>query len=549
MKTKLVTASRLAKTCLIFFFGMMNLVFPFHSFSQAQNPEPNSVAIIYNSLIEDPSVKTKCFACQTITTNLSDIPGVRAFETQKLNKITDEINLSSSELVKEDSRVRSGKIMIPEHFLTITGVNYKGVQGNSVDAMENYSFTDFKTGKIVYSKNTLMYNPKMLEEFKKVISHTYKQDVAPVAANQGRILRTLYVDLPVEYDFSFKGVFPKVEQAEETVIRESKECMILKDGQKSDKKKDVLSFGVLNGAEGTYSGLGFTVMFNPSMNSDEEIWMKGKFNADRSKLESLEIYHNMLSIISYGDSYAKRESARDIIQVENLVYKKTPMGGQYEFVPGVSKISSVTSSLGFYESGEMPRRILTASHQFKQIDLSRTDPIRGKIVPNIYLMTGDNTPKPVIKPLKKIYLRGNWPGYAMLTEKLLSLYPNADIIDQTEPFMKRVAFERNLNQGASSKADVPGMNIPEKPALNEAVLRFDTQTGNNGEKKIAVEIQTAGKTQTISFSQPSLFKGNPVFNGKEADEKAMQNLGQQQADFTYGRIMSLGCMVEKELNK
>jgi hypothetical protein len=517
--------------------------------TRAQNPEPNSVGIHYNTLYDDPAIKTRCFACQTITTNLSEIPGVRVFETQKISKIKDEINMSSSGLVKEESEVRSGKIMIPERYLSITGINYESMQGNSVDAMENYSFTDFKTGKISYSKNSIMYNPKMLEDFRKVISRTYKPPVAAAGANQGRILRTLYVDLPVEYDFSFKGIFPKVEQAEETVIQESKECMILKDGQKSDKKKDKLSFGVLTGVEGNYSGLGFTVSFKPSMNSDELIWMTGRFNADRSKLEHLEICHSKLSISNYGDSYTRRESGQDVIVVENLVYKKSPMGGQYEFVSGVSKISSVSSDIGFYESADMPRRILTASHQFKQIDLSRTDPVRGKVVPTIYLMTADNAPKPTVKPLKKIYLRGDWPGYAMLTEKLLEQYPNAEIIDQTEPFMKRVAFERNLNKGTAEKAEIQVMNTPEKPAVNEAVLRFDVQPGENGEQKVAVEILTAGKSQAISFSQPALFRADPIFKDKEADEKAMQNLSWQQAKYTYARIMALGNLVLGEMNK
>jgi hypothetical protein len=291
------------------------------------------------------------------------------------------------------------------------------------------------------------------------------------------------------------------------------------------------------------------VSFKPSMNSDELIWMTGRFNADRSKIDHLEIYHNKLSITNYGDSYNRRESGQDAIVVENLVFKKTPMGGQYEFVSGVSKILSVTSDIGFYESGEMPRRILTASHQFKQIDLSRTDPVRGKVVPMIYLMTADNTPKPAVKPLKKIYIRGDWPGYAMLTEKLLEQYPNADIIDQTETFQKRVAFERNLNPGSTAIAEIPVLNAPEKPAVNEAVLRFDIQPGDNGEKKIAVEIQTTGKSQVISISQPSLFKADPLFKDKEADEQAMQNLALQQAKYNYARILALGNQILGELNR
>jgi hypothetical protein len=541
MTTTLSTPAFTSRTKGIFSAAMILLLCFYSVFSNAQN----FVGIYYNRVFEDPSVKQKCIYCPVLANDLEK-SGFHTLERQKMSKIIDEQALSSSGLVKEDSKVASGQVLHPLHFVTVTGLNYENQTGSGDDAMANFSYTDLKTGKISWSKNSNSLPPDRVADFTKLFLNTYSRPV--VSNTSGRTLRTVYVSIPVVYDFKFKGVYPKVEQAEETVIQESDEYTILKDGQKQDKKKDVLTFGELSGVDGTYSGTEFTVQFKPSTNSDDIIWMQGKFSADKSKIVSIDIYHNHLRLVQYGDSYELRESGRDVIHAENLVYKKTPMGGQYEFVPGVSKISSIESGIGFYERGDMPKRILTSSHNFKQIDGNRTDPVRGKVSPTILLMTADNTPVSAKKPLKKIYLRGDWPGYPLLTEKLLGEYPAADLIDQTDVFNQKIIYERSLNKETAAPGNKPV--YAEQPLAGEAILLFTTQPGDNGAKKITVEVRTAGKSNVITFNQPA-----PVRTKEElaTEDKLNGDIiekgAQLEANFAYARILALGNLVVKEMNK
>jgi hypothetical protein len=278
--------------------------------------------------------------------------------------------------------------------------------------------------------------------------------------------------------------------------------------------------------------------------------MKGKFSIDKSKLEFLEIHYSKLSILNSGESYNRRESENDFVKVENLVYKKSPMGGQYEYVPGVSKFLDIQSEIGFYESGDMPKRILTSSHSFKQIDNSRTDPVRGKVIPMIYLMITDNTPVPATKPFKKIYIRGNWVGYTLLTEKLLEKFPNAEIYDQTEAFNQQIAFEKSANPEMKPNVNIPGVNTTEQPLAGEAIIQFNSLPGENGVTKISVDIITSSNNQSINFYLPALFRPEAnLFSGIPADDEALEQLSKQQADFIYSRILAIGNLVVGELNK
>jgi len=199
---------------------------------QAQNPEPNSVGIYYNQLYND-TVGQKCDLCLTLSLNLEKVNGIRILERDHVDLLTNEINLSNSGLVSEETRVKQGKAMLSERFLTLTGVNFYEQNGFSKDVYTNYSFTDVKTGKITYSKNkTTLGNPP-LEDLIKVASRTYTPPTAN-AVKQDRAIRSVSVDLPVEYDFRFKGVFP--EEGEAPTVSESDALFVLKDGQTTDPK-------------------------------------------------------------------------------------------------------------------------------------------------------------------------------------------------------------------------------------------------------------------------------------------------------------------------
>ena len=516
-----------------------------HTSLKAQNPEPNSVGIYYSQLYDD-TVKQKCEFCLTVSMNLEKINGLRVLERGNADRISAEINLSNSGLVSEETRVKQGNMMLSERFLTLTGINFYEQNGFSKDVITNYSFTDFKTGKITYSKNRILLGTSLMADLTKVASRTYTPPPAS-PAKQERSIRSVSVDLPVNYDFRFKGVFP--EEGEAPIVRESDNYFVLKDGQTTDPKKSTLAFSALYGAEGAYSQNSFEILFKPSLSDNEQISMDGTFSPDRSKIITAGIYHYYSYNTGDDPGYMRRESSADYVRVENLVYNKSNMGGTFEFVPGVSKIAEIKSQIDFYETGEMPLRTLTATHTFSNIDESKLDFLNNKVIPKIYMMTGSETKSPS-KPFKKIYLRGNWTGYAFITEELLREFPTAEIFDQTENFTQKVRYEKSLNLQPGQQPTMPATDNPAQPQAGEAIIRFHAQPSGNGGKSVTAEIQTSSRTSNLSLTQPSVFKGYPATSkDPEAEKSEIVNQLFQQADFMYNRTQSLAKLVVKELNR
>jgi hypothetical protein len=513
----------------------------------AQNAEPKSVGIYYTPLDKEPSLTQKCLSCDYLSSDLTKIPGVRVLERSAFDKIQNEQDLSSSGLVNDETKVKPGNILSAERGLTVTGIDYLSGSGMTLDDVVNFTCTDFKTGRIAYSRNNQDSYSAVLGDLNKVFSGTYKPTVTG-PANQGRTLRSIYVSIPVNYNFQFKGVFPPMEEGEETVVRESTEGILLKDGEMKDEKRKELSFSNLTPESGEYRPGGFTVYFQTSTLDNNVIWMNGKYNADKSKIESLEIHRTSLTSTSYNDSYSSTETLQDVVKVSNLTYRKTSMGGQYEFVPGVSKIDGIVSTRKYYEQSDMPKKILTATHDFGSIDENRPDPIKGKAVPSIYMMSADNAGA-VLKPIRKIILRGNWPGYAFIVPKLFETYANVEVCDQTDLFRAKAAFEKSLNASGKGVAEVPGAQVSQ-PAAGEAILTFSRQSDSDGTSRITTEIRTAGKSNKITFSLPVLFKGASNADVKEGDSQGKtSHVGKMQADYTYNRLLLLGIEVVDALNK
>jgi len=285
------------------------------------------------------------------------------------------------------------------------------------------------------------------------------------------------------------------------------------------------------------------------VSDNDQIMMEGTFSPDKSKIESVSLYHNYSNSTGDDPGFMRRESSADYVNVENLVYNKSNMGGIYEFVPGVSKITNVASQIDFYETGEMPLRTITATHNFRNIDESRLDFLNNKVLPKIYMMTGSETKSPS-KPLKKIYLRGNWAGYAFITEELLREFPAAEIFDQTENFSQKVRYEKSINLQPGQQLVIPAMDNPAQPPANEAVITFNAQPDGKGEKTIHVEIQTSTRSSNLSMAQPAIFNDYATVS-KDPETEKLEFLKQlwQQADFMYYRTQSLAKLVVKELNK
>ena len=131
----------------------------------AQPKEPNTVGIYFNRLYNNPEVKQKCVFCPLIASDLSKAPGVSILERQNINKIIYEKTLSASGLVNENTKLQEGQIISPSNFITVTGINYAEKGGFSMDAIENYSYTNLKTGRIVWSKNASGYTPIVSEPY------------------------------------------------------------------------------------------------------------------------------------------------------------------------------------------------------------------------------------------------------------------------------------------------------------------------------------------------------------------------------------------------
>jgi hypothetical protein len=78
-------------------------------------PEPNSIAVHPFLSLKDPAyaILAKGIAAMVIS-DLSQVPGLKVLERQKVQKIMDEIKLSSSGLVSQDTLVRGGRLMRAE---------------------------------------------------------------------------------------------------------------------------------------------------------------------------------------------------------------------------------------------------------------------------------------------------------------------------------------------------------------------------------------------------------------------------------------------------
>lgn len=78
-------------------------------------PEPGSIAVqtFANRSVGGNSVLAKGIAAMVIT-DLAKVPGLKVLERQRVQKISDEIRLSTSGLVDTDSAVRAGRLMRAE---------------------------------------------------------------------------------------------------------------------------------------------------------------------------------------------------------------------------------------------------------------------------------------------------------------------------------------------------------------------------------------------------------------------------------------------------
>lgn len=81
----------------------------------SEPPEPNTIAVQPFSNRSDPAygVLAKGIAAMVIT-DLSKVPGLKVLERQMVQRLMDEIRLSESGVVDQDSQVRAGRLMRAE---------------------------------------------------------------------------------------------------------------------------------------------------------------------------------------------------------------------------------------------------------------------------------------------------------------------------------------------------------------------------------------------------------------------------------------------------
>lgn len=111
-------------------------------------------------------------------------------------------------------------------------------------------------------------------------------------------------------------------------------------------------------------------------------------------------------------------------------------------------------------------------------------------------------------------------------------------------------YERSLNLPTGQVATISGMDSPAQPQANQAIITFNVQITGNGGKTVSVDIQTSTRSNSLSFSQPALFK-NYAESADDKDEnvsESKKNLSQQ-AEFLFYRTQSLAKLIVKELNK
>lgn len=81
-------------------------------------PEPNSIAVF--TFANRGEAKYSVFAkgiTALVITDLSKVPGLKVLEREKINKVLAEIQLSKTKLVKQDDKVRAGKLMKAEKLM------------------------------------------------------------------------------------------------------------------------------------------------------------------------------------------------------------------------------------------------------------------------------------------------------------------------------------------------------------------------------------------------------------------------------------------------
>ena len=83
-----------------------------------EKPEPNSIAVFNFSNRGDAkyNVLAKGLTALVIT-DLSKVPGIKVLEREKIQKLVSEMKLSKSGLVKQESKVRAGKLMKAEKLM------------------------------------------------------------------------------------------------------------------------------------------------------------------------------------------------------------------------------------------------------------------------------------------------------------------------------------------------------------------------------------------------------------------------------------------------
>lgn len=110
----------------------------------AEKPEPNTVAVqpFTNRGDESYAALAKGLAAMVIT-DLSKVPGLKVLERQRVQKLLDEIALSQSGLVGQDSQVRAARMMRAEKVvLGSLGVQLADAQAGAATAKERFDLEE-----------------------------------------------------------------------------------------------------------------------------------------------------------------------------------------------------------------------------------------------------------------------------------------------------------------------------------------------------------------------------------------------------------------------
>lgn len=499
----------------------------------AKAQEPNSVAIYYNPLFGNPSGNVKCTTCGLLEKDLTAVPGLKVFERQRIDVILQETTLGSSGLVTPETKAEGGKIMKAATIIQLSGANIS--DGDvSADASLNALMIDSKSGKIL-SVLTAAFDET--GSFSKQIASLSNSGFAsPVAVQKAvapRRLTSVEVDIPVEYDFRYHGVFTDEEGKQE--VRQSDQYVLYADGSKKQDKENKLYISSLRLLSGNFSNENFFATFESGIFTDEYISIEGKFNKDKSRIENIKFSRLSCDSYDYGDNNLGYTKHDDMVWAENLVYNSVLKG--YEYKNGVSNISKIKSTIDQYESGSVPERTINISHRYKNIDGSRLDYDKKPLGPRVWLYSSEAVAR---KPVKKIYLRGNWKAYGFVAGLLARQYPDAVLYDQTDIFK---AITGNESKISETPPLVSNWNSPAKPAVDEAIVTFTTSGGND----ISAEVVTARQTGMVTTKNPEL-----DFSGYAKPPEGEQQVVDPRVDlvrFYQLRWNILGSSIIKEIEK